>query len=364
MVISAHLRWGAPLRGDYARSIPDGGVFIQFPSSIDNPPLEVTSHTAIWVDFGRGRMPAGVAHQIGAVQVDAVTLVQESWPVEALFDAASEADEIALKNSLADLRRYAHLFKISWRFIAPHMGLWRSDRAPYPVDATSLQSTSYAGPTVTDETGMLRSHLTTSATDARTYRDARGMSRATVAERATAWDPANPVTPKHIEAIEDGRLPRVTNLLARLDMIYRADGRLGVDRTAQTAIPAATAQQYSLEFPRYWVGPVWVQATASSHEETGLVVLDWYPWKRKQRVHSGVILTTRRATMTAQPLLVLVPAGWRIAADTGLPSHALDVNQGWHPVSVSAAKDVITVGLRHIREGLRRDGLTTVFDQG
>lgn len=354
--VQAHLRWGAPLRGEYQRHVPDGGVFIQFPTSIDNPPFEVTSATPLWVAFGRGTVPSGVADRVLADSVDAVTLIQEGWPVEALFDAASDTDETELAKSLADIRSYARRFKISWRFIAPHMGLCRSDRAPYPVDATTLEATADVGPTRTDETGMLRSHLTVSPDRARAFREARGLSRAGAAAAATALDPTNPVTSKHIEAIEDGRLPDVTNLVARLDTVYGADGRLGVERTSMAHLPARITKQYSSAFPAYWVGPVWIQATSPSHEDVGLVVLDWYPWRRRQRIRSGVTLTIRRASKAAQPLQVIVPAGWRLATGTGLPPHALDVNHGWHPVSIIAAKELIAQGLRDIRAGLQRHG--------
>ena len=57
-------------------------------------------------------------------------------------------------------------------------------------------------------------------------RDARGLTLRDAADLASRHGPTLPaVTKDHLHRLEQGSLPRVPQLLERIDMVYRADGR-------------------------------------------------------------------------------------------------------------------------------------------
>jgi len=103
-------------------------------------------------------------------------------------------------------------------------------------------------------------------------------------------------------------------------------------------------RQAKITFPEFWTGPIWLQTHGPNPGATGRVDLDWYPWRRRQTLRSGAVLTTRRATTNAPPLRVTVPPRWFLTAGTGAPPTALDVNRGWHPSSVTAAVKLLNDG--------------------
>ena len=71
-------------------------------------------------------------------------------------------------------------------------------------------------------------------------------------------------------------------------------------------------------------------------------------WRRRQRIRSGMVVTTRKALADSPPLIIAIPQGWRVVAGIGAAPTAADINHGWYPVSIRTA----------IR--LLRDGITTI----
>ncbi len=341
--INVALEWGAPLHGRINRDVTSAGVFVQFPTSVANPSLHITAERTVWADFGGGTVPTEVAVELGAPVLDAAAVATRS-PVRSPPPRGLTREPRLL---FGRMREAAEQIGISWNLIIPHLGLWKSQRAPHPVDGTTFEPQATGGPALHDESGCVRSLLLAAPDELLTFRKSSGLSRVAAAERATELDEANPVRPKTIETIEKGRnLPDVTRLIARLDTVYGADGRLGLDRTFDSRPLLRKAEAIAVQLPHYWVGHIWVQAVAPSPGQTGEVHLRWGDWRRRQIVRSGVTVTTRKAVPTESPRLeVRVPAGWHVVAGVGLPPHALDVNRDWHPASPAAAVRLIRNGL-------------------
>jgi hypothetical protein len=162
-----------------------------------------------------------------------------------------------------------------------------------------------------------------------------------------------------------GKLPDVDGVIAALDHVYQCDGRLGIDRVfdSRSAHPLP-GKPHTVVFPAFYTGPVWVQATGHDGNDRAIVDLTWGLWRRRQRVHSGMLLTTRKAEQDAVPLAIEVPAGWRVCAGIGAAPTAADVNHGWHPVSIRAALVMLRAGVDAIiasqkiplAKGASRDG--------
>ncbi|SEK47669.1 hypothetical protein [Streptacidiphilus jiangxiensis] len=153
-----------------------------------------------------------------------------------------------------------------------------------------------------------------------------------------------------------GRIPDAVYRLARLDMAYRADGRLGVDRVYDSTTSAKGAKgTHDVDFPGFWRGHVWLQLRGAGPTDTGVVDLAWGPWQRRQRLRSGCVITTRRATTGSPALKVHVPRGWELIAGVGAMPTAQDINVGWRPASTMAA-------LRLIRDSLKAIKGPTVSD--
>ncbi len=177
----------------------------------------------------------------------------------------------------------------------------------------------------------------------RKIREARGQSRDFVVQAVNAMDPANPVTAPALRALEETtRIPDVLNLISRLDMVYGTDGRLGVDRWRESACPA------DIHFPDFWVGPVWIQTLGPTIGCVGMLELVWGPWRRRQLVRAGTVLTTRKATRTTPVLRANAPAGWVVITGMGAVPAALDINGGWYPRNLSAALSLLDANLRRV----------------
>ncbi|XVV10834.1 hypothetical protein ACQP2X_39250 [Actinoplanes sp. CA-131856] len=143
-------------------------------------------------------------------------------------------------------------------------------------------------------------------------------------------------------------------MLARLDTVYHADGRLGIDRVFDSRTRQPDRKHgFEVIFPRFWVGPIWLQVRGPDPTAETTIDLVWGPWRRRQRVRSGTVITTRKATTDAPELAVKVPTDWGFAAGLGAVPTAVDINKGWFPVSAKAAVSLIRDGLAAVANGFR-----------
>ncbi len=358
----AHLRWGAPFRGDVLLAPTTRGTLVTFPTSIPNPPLEVTLPAPGWVAFGHGLVPAGVAEQLGIELVDARSLHGPTPPDH-------EHPEPSFVHRLLaggmhrgrDLRSLAQEFGLRWGLIEPHLGDMLPSRGVIALDGLDLEASARSVSTRLDGAGRLVTQTLLSAERLRLLREARGLSLDDVVDGVTALLPKHPLSKKQLRSIEAGsRLPQVHRLVSRLDWVYQAEGRVGVDVVESVATPLRAGEPVKVVFPPYWRGPVWLQANSPRPAATGKVLLQWGPWGRGQVVQSGTVLTTNKALRMPEPswdedggrtgahagdvaedksapLLVTLPNGWTLTTGTGAISTALDINHHWKPVSMGAA---------------------------
>jgi transcriptional regulator with XRE-family HTH domain len=336
--------WSEALQGSKEFACGTGGVFLLYATTVTNPPLEVSLATAGWVDFGRGRVPADVAASIGATVIDARDIVTFSMPVDQPL--APEHHREA-HGTLRRARDVTLALGLGWRIFVPHLGMIKPQHATHSLDGSSLRPSASPGETITDSEGRVERQALMPAAQLRALREGRGLSREQVVQQVAALDPRNPVTTHAIEMIEaTGRFPDVAGLLAALDHVYGCDGRLGLDRIFYSVAARPVAgNRYAVRFPAYYVGPIWVQATGRDANDVGIVDLTWGPWRRRQKVRSAMLLTTRKARPDAVPLTVSAPRGWRVIAGTGAAPTAADINHGWHPVSIRAGVAVLREGV-------------------
>lgn len=320
------------------------GVIIQAPTSVPNPPFTITLSEPGWADFGEGYVPEQVAMRLGVTYLRASTFIgpQMVYPL-------SDPDYRHLQPTIREAAQLATRLGLRWV-----LGHNRSPR--HALDGGEVEATLSPGATIFDELGLV-SQLLVSPASAQEIREARGMSRAAAAERASHYEPQNRITANMIEALEySGRIPSPPRVLARLDTVYQMDGRFGVDRTFHFVTHGVgSGGIHSVNFSSYWRGPVWVQARNDDPLAICAVELNWGPWRRRQRLQSGGVLTTRKATTDAPPLRVRVPSGWRIVAGLGAIPTALDVNQGWYPHDLVGAAALIRYGIKSVRQALSAD---------
>jgi hypothetical protein len=210
-----------------------------------------------------------------------------------------------------------------------------------------VEPTAWAGDAIVGSDGTVERQALMSATQLRDVRKGRGLSRQQVAEQASRL---NPITARTIEIMETtGRFPNVAGVVAALDHVYRCDGRLGIDQVFDSIAQQASADnQFTVRFPGYYVGPTWIHATGRNANDIGVVDLIWGPWRR-QRIRSGMLITTRKALADGPPLIVAIPPGWRVVVGIGAAPTAADINHGWHPVSIRAAIRMLRDGIATIR---------------
>jgi hypothetical protein len=147
-----------------------------------------------------------------------------------------------------------------------------------------------------------------------------------------------------LETMETGgRLTDGNFMVSRLDMAYGADGHLGIERTFISrpwVQDSAVGRRVIL--PDFWYGPVWLQFSGPGPADNARARLLWGGWRRECHVGSGTVITSRRAPVaTAPPLLVRLPAGWIVAAGTGVVPGALDINHDWRVATLRVARAVM-----------------------
>lgn len=341
--------WGEPLQGHVDLERPVGGLFVQFPTSVPNPALEIHfADPGGWADFGWGVVPDAVAASLGAVVLQAS---------EHLFEVAGTDPPLGLGEVkhylpiLSRLRETAARIGVGWRLVRPNIGQLRTDKAPHALDATILSGSTRLIVDTLDADGERVDRLVADHRTLRDLREARGMSRDSVVDAVNAMDPYQSISIATLRALEDGeRTPAVTGVSARLDMIYEMDGALGVSRSFDSTSPAGR-----ISFPDYWIGPVWLQVTAPVPAAIGVVELAWGDWRRRQTVQAGSVATTRKSVRGGPPLEYSLPPGWAICGGLGQVPTALDINHGWYPKSLTAGVRILRDNIGAVRRHLEAE---------
>lgn len=338
--VNGHLDVG-PFRLEF--EVPPGdGVFIQSFAFASNPAVHVHLETPGWVDFGRGLVP----NELGVPVVVAVDYAVMG-PGAARDPAMSAVTRAVLEERFGRKPGWFEEFKATAgrRVEVGRQLLTRTLKAPFGTSAdltadppaTALSAQRWSG----DRYARLR--------------EARGLSLVDAADLATQLDPGLPhVTKDHVHRLEQGSTPRVPQLIERLDMVYRADGR---SCTVQIdAVHEVRPGHVEVRFPSYWIGPVWVQFLRAEPGDISVARLTWRPWRKHVRLVHDAVVTCRRSVTAAAPLAVDVPQGWRVTAGVGVHPKAIDVNEGWGFVDPTAAKQALTYYYEIVLQAIRGAG--------
>jgi len=306
------------------RRLDQRGLILSLPVSVSNPPLRFELDTPGWVDFGPGRIPRslGIPSVSAAAHLRPMGLEQD--PTFAIFAS-----------------RLRPLIHSPWlNQMTDRLGIARlCDESTEATNSISLAGSGGAPANLSVGSGndmheTCERPVRWAGAAHRRLREARGLSRAEVAARASALMPDAPVSDDQVHLLESGGHPRVQYLSSRLDVVYRADGQTGLD-TVPVALEGGRA---TVSFPWWWVGPVWIGFTGPGH--LAAVSLVWPPWRQQLHLEPGTRVITRKPPGPTLPLAVEVPAGWTVTAGLGYRSDARDVNRGWHSIDRHHADDI------------------------
>lgn len=314
---TAHVEAG-PLRVDCEIPV-ESGLFLQAYAFASNPAVHARIDGGGWVDFGHGILPS----TIGAPVVDAVDV--------AVVGPRGELDQALVAASKTWLPHWKYQGDSQWFFTM------RTDlgRRVEVAKKTLLAAAKAVVSTKSDVSSAAASledvprHW--GGERYRALRQARGLSLLDTAELASEADMSlPPVTKDHVHRLERGAMPRVPQLVERLDAVLGADGRTC---TAEVAEIQGAGRFTEITFPVYWVGPVWVQFLRAGHAHDHSATLLWSPWHKRLDVRDGVVVTTRRSEPAMPPLRVELQPGWRVRAGVGVHPRAVDVTEGWGLIS-------------------------------
>lgn len=335
---TADLSWGRAVSGQAEVPAAPGGLILQAASSINNPPLNVRLSSAGWVDAGAGTIPPTVVSAIGAKLV----YTQDVQRPSNRTPPSGPHQFGILGRVIRDCSRVAIEFGIRWEWAAPH--LISMVRGP---TSHTIGNQPVADPISLGARNPRKMML--SGEELRLLREARGFSRLSAAIQVNDMDRDLPkISRGSVQRMEvSGRPPRAQHAIARLDTAYGADGQLGVDLVldSSSAAPLSVSKgraTWSITFPTWWVGPIWISLSSSETATPATVNLTWGIYSRKQLVPPGTTLTCRKAPSldgndSREPLIVEVHSAWRVTAGTGAHPEAVDINREWTITNLPAA---------------------------
>jgi transcriptional regulator with XRE-family HTH domain len=350
--VTASVGWG-PFGEDLEVPATAPGVLAHGPTSVPNPPLQVTFSEPAWADFGNGVVPQGVIDRLGMHAV-AGTVVARGRFVDPPELSADEMKKV--KYDLLAMRFASSKFKVAWERVRPHLGAMRPSTAVQPLEGARIVRTNWTGDLHTDSHGELVTQILQPLEQIKAIRrTGRNMSAKAAAEAINAPSGITPefyVTDDQVETLErSGHMPQHARwFLARLDHAYDLDGHLGIDRVVDSRVTRLDRRgRHEVAFPSFWVGPIWLQLLAleseNRHTVEGTLDLYWGYWRRLQQIRHGTVVTTRKAVPQVEPkLLVDLPPGWTFVAGTGLPPGAIDINHDWYPATFGAAAKLVLEG--------------------
>lgn len=366
--VHASISWG-PVHLNIEHPAVAHGVIVTSPTSVPNPPAEVTSSGPCWVDFGVGVVPQG----LGLVVIDGARAVAaRSWDCE--VDAMTRRFYPgALREVLSLTRRFG---LSDWQ-VVPHLAsilpeespALRLACAPGPVEPVRMmeplalrrirEARGWSSPALAEAITTRRKRTEGTGANPASRIPESAQAESCGAESAPAGSSpagrANPasasltLTRDDIDAAESGRTSRVPFLLSRLDIELALDGRSCLE--VVTEIQRRDGQ-FTVTFPAFWVGPIWLVFTSPDPiaQRVGTATLTWAPWRRRLDVVHGTVVTTRRSAEDCAPLLVDVPSGWVVRGGVGLPADAHDVGEGWRPAGPGAMLTLLTSSLAAMRK--------------
>jgi hypothetical protein len=315
------------------------GVILTSPVSVVNPPTVVDLSEPGWVDFGHGVPPSW----LGARIVDGLAFVtsttdEHNYTLGVLSDHLAAAMQEHGLNA-ADI---AELLRVPRHAVESVLGAGRRRPAIMPIRRNDDGSEEFG---YFPPGGFLRA-----------VRQARGLSLRDAVSAATGLPSHNlePVTLHAVRAAEADKFPRIQQLIPRLDMAYRCDGRL-----TYSVLQKRRARRHEVIFPDYWVGPVWLEFSPVRTVRSR-VDLRWGEVWRPLEVNGHTSVTFRQADPQGIPLEIACAEEWSVVAGLGVHRSAVDVNANWIPREEKYQEQVIQELLAGLMKVSGKDG--TDFD--
>lgn len=314
---TAEISWG-PWRA--AIEVPTGdGVVVTAPFSIPNPAAVVDVVGGGWVDFGRSD-PTGLAP---APIVAGLELVRPTEDRNNTLRLLSDHFRTLLDRAGRSSVELARFLGIDIDVVDSVVGVRHSASAIPTLSAADADGSS---------PGVIGARFLR----ARTARALSWNDVVALCAKLPGADQLGKVTLAAVRSFESGGMPRVRELVARLDTCLRLDGHLGV-----VELGTGNGAQ-EIRFPEYWVGPVWIGVAGATDVD---VELRWGDYRRLFRAASPVRVTCRKSVPGRDPLLVRAPAGSSVSWGVGHDSGAVDVNADWLPVETSSQVRLIDTAL-------------------
>lgn len=248
-------RWGRAMTGRIEEEVGPDGLILQLPTSVLNPPMEVWfDGGGGWADMGHGTVPGAVALRLGIPLRLPKDLDVSPSRLRGLHPQDEERQELnsttwlggsLVKPMVEWCARYATKMGLKWTLISPHVTSWWHPEVTGSLDGTHADTVSGAQAPSTDSGGLLTSQLTISPDDLRNCREARGFSRPQLVKDVNELDDHLPqLTVRQLELLEtpppsgsrarNRDTDRASLPFARIDRALRADGRLAVERVADS----------------------------------------------------------------------------------------------------------------------------------
>lgn len=363
--VSVSAGW-APWGEDFIVPATRSGMLASAPASLPNPPVQITFSTPGWADFGNGVVPEGITDAL-----EMKTFAAMTWPRGRFADPPEldEAEEAKVKPYLKGMQWFSETrIHVLWQQVKPHLGAMRPSNKVQPLEGAKVLQTGWTETLRTDDRGELADQLLqTPEQIKRIRRIGRGMSAEAASQAVSAAEVAgegDQITANQIETLErSGTLPKSARIIARLDHVYHLDGYLGIERVFSSATTKARVDKnglWSIRFPDFWIGPVWLQFRApevpGKESAVGTLDLYWGRWRRLQLVGHGTVVTTRKAAASGEMLKVRLPQRWNLVAGTGAVPGAIDINHDWYPVSLRAAGEIFFDGFNTLKRAGRLPG--------
>jgi hypothetical protein len=353
--VAVRLMWG-PLVLDIDTHAP-GGLLVTTLVSMSNPPIVVRFRRTGWADFGRGQVPDG----FGLDQVSGLSLMRRR-PTP---DFATAAVTRRIRSTAADASGWEQevvRFTGHDTFVAVAL----EEEEPTKIEDLRDHEVRLWAPASTPDQKVERGNLFRKARrgrgQARAETDRSRMTWADAAAKATALWPEEPISAHQVDRLEDGGSSDAALILARLDVVYGAGGLLAceqlVNRDDHDYVVELEAlhpgkRLFAVEFPHWWVGPVWIRFERSPRGE-GVVTLRWWPWKKSVSLRTGHTVACRRSSADEPPLKVEAPVGWRLIAGLGHNPAAYAINDNWVAQNDAAVEDIIRPGMAAYLYGFGR----------
>ena len=320
--VDSLLLWGA-FAFDCSDDCDDRGLIVISPISMPNPPVWVHLREPGWVDFGQGSVPDALP----APTLNALTVARLS--------TGGQSPVGLVAPPIVDRFRRDPEFAAA---VSDFFGQ-KEDLIRQVFSATEPKT--YVSNLTTGPDGPLYDSPPFDRRQYRALREARGLSQAEAALLATELLPDQPVSDDQIRVIERDGNPQARWLRSRLDMIYRADGYCGTEEVEVTG----ARSPFTVAFPRFWIGPVWVTLLSDRPTGAGSLQLKFGKNTKAIIARPGTTVTCRRAVPDIGPLDVSCPPGWRLRAGMGAHPEARDVNWGWRTVDDASSR-----GDAHVHE--------------